>query len=103
MPVESISMLHITAMPGQTELLGARLSSLTEGSSVLSGCLSSFVAQSDQSRDIWVVSRQWGSQSAMMRHLEDPALDWFFQLLGQRLVKSVEFSVFINAQGCSCS
>ncbi len=84
----------LTALPGQTDRLGARLKSLVEPTLKEPGCVMYRLHQSRDNADVWMLYEVWTSQAALDVHFAKPYLVDFMAKGHEVLAKDIELTYF---------
>ncbi|MGI4841444.1 MAG: putative quinol monooxygenase [Janthinobacterium lividum] len=98
MYTESISTLHVHAVPGHEEQVGITLRRLIDRVATLDQCLHYEVVKCRLAADVWIVSSHWQTRAAMEAHFNDPSLNPLLELLGERAVRKISFDSFYRQQ-----
>ncbi|WP_426619436.1 antibiotic biosynthesis monooxygenase family protein [Pseudomonas rustica] len=92
MVIAASNTITIHAMPGKSDVVGAWLENIVSSLQETSGCLSYSAVQSHSEPDLWLVTAHWCTSQAMESHFRSPAQEKYSELMGLKVVRSLEFN-----------
>lgn len=92
MIIAATNTVTVHAMPGENHVVGALLNDMISDLQETSGCLSYSAVRSHSQPNLWLVTAHWGTSQAMETHFLSPAQEKYGELMGLRVVRSLEFN-----------
>jgi quinol monooxygenase YgiN len=92
MIIAATNTITIHAIPGTSDAVGALLNDMIFDLRETKGCLSYTAVQSHSKPDLWLVTAHWCTSQAMEIHFRSPAQEKYAELMGLKVVRSLEFN-----------